>query len=141
MKKLSLFIITSGFGWLLDMTIFFSCVHFFNIPVVLSNFISAGMAVIFVFFLSTKHIFKNVGASISLKLVIYIFFQLVSIFIFSIIIEWMSTFFAYFQSISGMRHIVAKIVVTPISLLTNFIVMRYLIERINMKKMEDEINV
>ncbi|WP_440113317.1 GtrA family protein [Paenibacillus sp. QZ-Y1] len=135
MKKLSLFIITSGFGWLLDMAIFFSCVHFFNIPVIISNFFSAGMAVIFVFFLSTKHIFQNVGAGISLKLVIYISFQLVSIFIFSIIIEWISSFFVYSQSVNGIRQITAKMIVTPLSLITNFIVMKYLIERIGMKKM------
>lgn len=141
MKKLTLFIITSGFGWLLDMMIFFSCVHYFNIPVIISNFISAGMAVIFVFFLSTKHIFQNVGSSISLKLVIYIFFQLVSIVIYSFIIEWISSLFVYFQSINGVRQIAAKIIVTPLSLITNFIVMKYLIERINIKKMEVKTNV
>lgn len=100
----------------------------------ISNVISANVAVIFVFSYSTRYTFQNVGGKSSLKLVMYIFYQVFSIFLFSIIMQFISSILAHFPAIYNIRQVLAKIIVTPLTLLTNFIVMKYLIEKFNLKK-------
>ena len=137
MKRLLLqavhFVGLSGIGWILDF-ITFTLLGFVSKNLVLNNFISSGVGVTFVFIFATRGIFKN-NSKISLKwkYIIYIIYQCVLIFFMSKLLDAVNGFIvAHFavDIIVRFAAIISKIVITPISMVLNFFVMKGLIEKL-----------
>ena len=128
------FIGFSGIGWLIDFTIF-NLLNLISDRIGLHNIISSLCGVTFVFIMSTRKTFvqKEGGLSLKWKYLIYVVYQLVLIYAVSkllVVIDaqlgtWLAgTFFAPYTAV------LAKILITPVTMVINFIVMKLLIERI-----------
>lgn len=87
-----------------------------------ANLISATAAVLFVFIVSTRHIFANTGGHLVVKLTAYLLFQLAAITLFSALIDYLS-------EASGLFPLIVKIATTPFSFYLNFLFMGWLTER------------
>lgn len=100
----------------------------------LKNYISFWVGVTFVFIFATRKIFKNdIKMSIGWKFVIYLLYQAIMIFLTSKLLGavngiLLSVFMV--AIIVKFSAIFAKIIVTPISMVVNFIVMKCVIEKI-----------
>lgn len=128
------FVGISGLGWIMDFTIF----NLLNIKlshVAINNILSSLVAVCFVFCVSTRKTFEQKlgGISLKIKFVIYIIYQIVLVLAISqllaLIATWLCKIFAG-SVVVKFSAMVAKILVTPITMCMNFIVMKMLIERI-----------
>lgn len=137
MKKLLIqaakFIGLSGIGWLLDFCTY-TVLGFISANLVLNNIISSWVGVTFVFVSATRKVFKN-NSRISLKwkYLIYILYQCVLIFFISKLLNVINT--AIIENINiylilKFSPIIAKILVTPITMILNFFVMKGVIERL-----------
>ena len=131
------FIGVSGIGWLIDFGLF-NLLHLFIGPVSVCNIISSLAGVSFVFCVSTRNIFINAenGAPLKLKFIIYVVYQLILIFLISQLLSWTNgklqgllaeTFPASYTAM------IAKILVTPITMILNFFVMKVLVEKVTLK--------
>lgn len=128
------FIGISGIGWLLDFAIFNS-LHLAVENVAVCNWISSLVAISFVFAVSTRRTFvqKDGGINLKLKFVIYVFYQLLLILAMSALLSVINTKLQLVFSETDLvkySAMLAKIAVTPITMILNFIVMKFLIERI-----------
>lgn len=128
------FIGISGIGWIIDFTIF----NLLNLKfetVSINNMISSLVAVCFVFMTSTRKTFvpKETGIDIRLKFIVYVVYQVVLILLISQLLKILAVLlFSWLGSIisSNLAAMIAKIIVTPVTMTMNFIVMKLLIERI-----------
>ena len=137
MKKLLIqaagFVGLSGIGWLLDFGVFAILGHFFS-NVTANNFISSWVGVTFVFLFATRKVFRN-NSRISLKwkYAIYLLYQLILIALVSQLLGFVNGLlldYVHISLIEQFSGIAAKILVTPITMLLNFIVMKNLIEKL-----------
>ncbi len=127
------FIGLSGIGWILDFCTYIG-LGFISENVVMNNFISSWIGVTFVFIFATRKVFKN-NSNIPLgaKYVIYIVYQLILITLISKILGGIDTFIlTHFTMtlVSRFSSVLAKIIVTPITMILNFFVMKGVIEKI-----------
>ncbi|MCQ2514859.1 MAG: GtrA family protein [Ruminococcus sp.] len=127
------FIGFSGIGWILDFSVF-TVLGLFEDNVILNNIISSWVGVTFVFIFSTKSVFQN-NSKISLKIkyLIYLFYQCILIFLVSNILAWVNGIIISninFEIILSFSHLISKILITPITMILNFIVMKNIIEKI-----------
>lgn len=123
----------SGIGWILDFCIYivlgiWSKNLFFN------NMISSWMGVTFVFFFSTRKIFQNKSKiPLKWKYAIYLLYQCILLYfiskLLSIINNWILAYFAI-AIIQKISNILAKVLVTPITMILNFLFMKCIIEKI-----------
>ena len=137
MKKLVIqavkFIGLSGIGWILDFLVYTVLgVHFAKLLV--NNMISSWVGVTFVFIFATRKVFQN-NSRISLrwKYLIYLLYQFLLIFLISRLLAYVDTLIIeniQIVLIQKFSYIIAKIVVTPITMILNFLVMKYLIEKL-----------
>lgn len=127
------FIGLSGIGWLLDFTVY-TVLGLFENYFEINNIISSCVGVTFVFIFSTRKIFRNEGKiPLWVKYLIYIAYQAVLIFLISKLIGVINTWITdniTAEIIVRCSHIISKIIVTPITMILNFIFMKILIERI-----------
>ena len=137
MKKLLLqavkFIGLSGIGWILDFCTYTGLGRISSILVV-NNIISSWIGVTFVFIFSTRKVFHN-NSKISLrwKYLIYIFYQCILIFFISKLLNVINIAIVdniTMDVILSFSAIIAKILVTPITMVLNFLVMKGVIEKI-----------
>lgn len=137
MKKIFLqairFVGLSGIGWILDF-ITYTVLGVISANLVLNNTISSWVGVTFVFLLSTRVIFKN-NSKIPLKwkYVIYLLYQCVLIFFISKLLNRVNIYLLTHVTIVIVRNfstIISKILVTPITMVLNFVVMKEVIEKI-----------
>ena len=123
----------SGIGWLIDMVIYSILTHF-NVYTILANIISSFVAVTFVYLTSTKKIFVNINDSFNVKkkYIVYILYQVIIVLISSTIINFIAKNLVHIdiKLIADYAKISAKIIVTPFTMITNFIFMKFLIEKI-----------
>ena len=123
----------SGIGWLIDMSIY-SILTYFNVYTILANIISSFVAVTFVYLTSTKKIFVNINDSFNVKkkYIVYILYQVIIVLISSTIINLIAENLVNIdiKLIADYAKISAKIIVTPFTMITNFIFMKFLIEKI-----------
>lgn len=137
MKKLIIqafcFFGLSGIGWLIDMSIYSILVNF-NVHTIIANIISSFVAVTFVYTTSTKKIFKNINEDFNVKkkYIVYIVYQILIILISSTLINILSNEIinCEISLIANYHRIFAKVFVTPLTMITNFIFMKFLIEKI-----------
>ena len=100
----------------------------------LDNFISPWVGVTFVFIFATRKIFEN-NSRIDLKwkYLIYIVYQVLLIFLVSKLLGLIDSFIVSNISLAVVTRfsaIIAKILVTPITMILNFFVMKGLIEKL-----------
>ena len=129
MKLFITFVLLSGIGWLCDFVTFTLLVKLFDVHSFKANFVSSYVGVTFVWFTSLKRVFKFSGKGRNTFLLVYWSFQFVSILIYSQLLHIaVHVIPSVFQlaDFSQNPEIVAKIVVTPFNLLTNFIFMKFL---------------
>lgn len=124
------FVGLSGIGWLLDM-LAYTLLGFVSKELFVNNLISSFVGVSFVFFTSTKLIFKN-NSSLGLKYkyLIYLLYQIVLIAFVSkvlVVVDASLTGLVGASVLSSFQYIIAKIAVTPVTMILNFIVMKNLI--------------
>ncbi len=137
MKKLLLqalkFVGLSGIGWVLDFGTFVVLGFFFANSVV-NNFISSWVGVTFVFIFATRKIFVNDSRiPLGAKYVIYLVYQLILILLISKLLGEIDSFIAVHATIGiivKLSSILAKIIVTPITMTLNFFVMKGVIEKL-----------
>ncbi len=127
------FIGISGIGWVLDF-ITYVILGFFNENHSFNNFISSWVGVTFVFIFATRRVFENNShISLWIKYLIYIIYQIVLITFISRMlgqIDEIILFYAAGGFISKISGILAKIIVTPITMFLNFFVLKGVIERL-----------
>ena len=132
-QALSFFLI-SGIGWLMDIIIYTILTNI-GLNVLLSNIISSTVAVTYVYITSTKKLFKNDSKySLKVKYIMYIIYQICMILISSYIVYLISSYLLnineLFIIIVNHAKLSAKIIVTPFTMVINFIFMKFLIENV-----------
>jgi hypothetical protein len=135
LKQFINFLFLSGIGWLIDFTLYLLFSNVFNLKIIHSNILSSIPAVTFVFFVSTRKIFAKNNSRISLKekYLIYFLYQLILILLISLLAQYL--YLLSLKNISmnvelKLLKIIIKILITPITMLINFIVMKFLIEKL-----------
>lgn len=123
----------SGVGWILDFIVYMALGRV-SADLVINNFISSGVGVTFVFLTATIKVFKN-NSKIPLKLkyIIYLGYQCGLIFFISKLLNIMNLFILThvdWAMITMYANIWSKIFVTPITMVLNFCVMKYIIEKL-----------
>lgn len=134
MNQIVKFIGISGIGWILDFLLF-NCLIFVVPKASIANMISSLAGVCFVFCVSTKNTFKQRegGIPIKWKFFVYIVYQIILIILISQLLELikLGLEIVLFETILvKFVAVMAKILVTPITMSLNFIVMKFLIEKI-----------
>ena len=136
MKKLIIqffkFLLISGTGWLIDTTIYTILTVILKYNVIFSNILSSIPAITFVFFVSTRKIFlTHIGKfSLKQKYLIYILYQIILITTVSLIGQILYNISENLLSNKELLKIIIKLTITPITMITNFFVMKFLAERL-----------
>ena len=136
-KNFLSFALISGFGWLTDFLSFTILVKYFAMNAGYANFISSFVGVTFVWFISLKKVFKYSGSNQHSFLVVYWIYQIISISIFSQLIQLavgICPEIFHLLNINFNPAIEAKIIITPFNLLTNFIFMSLLTQFMRKKR-------
>ena len=124
------FTIISGVGWLVDVLLFSVGTRVFSYQVGYANIISSIPAITLVFFVSTKNIIKNEGAlELRYKYLIYVGYQVVLITVISFVGQIIFNIFqntGYLSLTPDNNKLLVKIIITPITLLSNFFFMKFL---------------
>ena len=123
----------SGLGWIIDMCIF-SLLTYFGVYTILANIISSFVAVTFVYLTSTKNIFVNMNNKFNIKkkYVVYVLYQVIIVLISSTIINLIAKDLtgSNIELFVNYSKISAKIIVTPFTMVTNFMFMKFLVEKV-----------
>lgn len=123
----------SGVGWLIDTTIYLILSNIININIDISNMISSLVGVTFVFIVSTRKIFQNnTKTNINIKYIIYIIYQIILIILVSHILVILKGYLLLLNIniISKYINIIVKILITPFTMIINYIVMKILLEKL-----------
>lgn len=123
----------SGIGWILDLIVYTVLTSFFKLSVDISNMISSFTGVTFVFLLSTRKVFINDSKiNLKIKYLVYVVYQIILIIIVSKIMLLLKNSLISFDVDFFRKYvdIIVKIIITPFTMLINFIVMKKLIEKI-----------
>lgn len=136
LREFIIFAFISGLGVTIDFVIMWCLLSSFGFTPFLSNCIGNVCGISFVFFVSSHKLFINKGHLIYLKFLVYLIYSACLIFIASSTIQCLS----YMEIVSKLQHLLflkflpqpvfAKMIVTPFTLIINFIVAKLLIERI-----------
>lgn len=130
------FLLTSGIGWLIDFGIYSIIISFFGINILYANIISSIPAVTFVFIISTRKTFTNGESNLSLRMkyIIYIIYQFILLLFISNLGQYLFYILnsnLFITMIFGKyMKIFVKIIITPITMTINFLVMKFLIEKL-----------
>lgn len=126
----------SGVGWCIDFMLYLFFTLVLGWPVFYSNCLSSIPAVTLVFFVSTKKIFRSHQGRLSIgaKYAIYVIYQMILLFFVSsigqVVAEWIANLASDIDWLQRAAKIAAKILITPITMLMNFIVMKIMAEKI-----------
>jgi len=127
------FFLTSGVGWIIDFTVY-GLLGLVSPHVFLSNILSSFCGVTFVFIVSIRKNFtvKKSKVTLKQKYIIYLLYQVMLILVISVVL---SCFYDALQQsviplLARYAKMGAKILVTPFTMVINFIVMKMLIEKI-----------
>ena len=124
----------SGIGWLIDFGVFTILTKLVHVPAGISNVISSLCGVTFVFFTSTIKTFavKTERFTLKQKYIFYVLFEIVIILAASKCVGMLSDVFLKFgiEIVVSFAPILAKVCVTPFTMICNFIFMKILTEKI-----------
>lgn len=123
----------SGIGWLLDFGSF-TLLGMVSNNLVLNNFLSSWVGVTFVFLTATRKVFRNNSRiSLKIKYLIYLIYQVILILLMSKLLNEINILIVTNINVEVVKTysgILSKILVTPISMILNFFVMKYVIEKL-----------
>lgn len=133
LRQAARFIGLSGLGWLLDFTIYtLLSLRLSNLA--MNNIISSLAGASFVFAFSTRFVFQDSHRiPLGWKYFIYIAYQLALIFLISELLAYINGLIAAGFSaplILRFSAVIAKIIVTPITMTINFFAMKCVIEKL-----------
>ena len=131
--KVLKFIGFSGIGWLIDTTIYMILTSIFKLNIYISNIFSSLVGVTFVFIMSTRKIFvSNSKINIKIKYLIYVIYQVILILTISKVMLLLKDIITplNIDLINKYINITVKIIITPFTMVINFIVMKLLLEKI-----------
>ena len=123
----------SVLGWIIDFSIYNLLIYLFDINIGVINVISSLIGVTFIFIFSTRKIFETSGKfDIKIKYVIYILYQIILILFVSRLLPIFRDYLLSFDisTFNQYASAIAKVMVTPITASLNFIVMKFIIEKI-----------
>ena len=127
------FIGISGIGWILDFLTFTS-LGLVSGNLILNNTISSWVGVTFVFCFATRKLFINHSKiSLKWKYLIYLVYQCILIFFVTKALNEINIGLLSYSTMDFVLRfsaILSKILVTPITMVLNFIVMKGIIERL-----------
>lgn len=126
------FLFVSGTGWIIDFGLYSILTGIFGLQILYSNVLSSIPAITFVFIVSTKKIFvenKN-GFSIKQKYLIYFVYQMILILSVSLLGQFLYTIAIKNKINFSLLKIIIKIMITPVTMVLNFFVIKYLAERL-----------
>ena len=132
-KQAIRFVGISGIGWILDFSTY-NLLGLVSDKLFLNNVISSWVGVSFVFMFATRKVFQN-NSKISLKwkYIIYIVYQCILIFFSSKLLSLIAAVIVNNIDIAiiiTLASMIAKILVTPVTMILNFFVMKGIIEKI-----------
>ena len=121
------FLFVSGTGWLIDFSLYFIFTNILKYEVFYSNILSSIPAITFVFIVSVKKIFKKKenGISIRKKYIIYFLYQMLLIFLISLLGQSLYLILVENNMEARIIKIIIKIIITPITMIINFFVMKF----------------
>ncbi len=127
------FVGLSGVGWILDFCTY-TLLGFVSVNLFLNNMVSSWVGVTFVFFFATRKVFQN-NSKIPLKwkYFIYLLYQCILIFFSSKVLSGIDAYIVNnidVDFILEFSAIISKILVTPITMVLNFFVMKGIIEKL-----------
>lgn len=127
------FVGLSGVGWILDFCTY-TLLGFVSVNLFLNNMVSSWVGVTFVFFFATRKVFQN-NSKIPLKwkYFIYLLYQCILIFFSSKVLSGLDACIVNnidVDFILEFSAIISKILVTPITMVLNFFVMKGVIEKL-----------
>ena len=127
------FIGISGIGWIIDLIVYTVLTSLLEVDVNIANMFSSFVGVSFVFIVSTRKLFiNNSKINIKIKYIIYIVYQVLLISSASYIMLLLKDGILDLTDINLIVNyidILVKIIITPFTMLINFIVMKFLIEK------------
>lgn len=127
------FIGLSGIGWILDFFVYMS-LGLVSDNLTRNNMISSFVGVSFVFIFATRKVFKNESRiALQWKYLIYILYQCALTFCISKLLSGINSAIVTYISmelIVKFSSVIAKILVTPITMTLNFFVMKGIIEKL-----------
>ena len=132
LKKMCAFLLFSGIGWLIDFGLYTFLTGVLSFPVAGANYLSSIPAITFVFFVSTRKTFqcRPDGLSKGKKYLIYVIYQLLLITAVSFLAQWLDSLYGnLLPQLKELSEILAKITITPITMLCNFFVLRLIAEK------------
>lgn len=124
----------SGLGWLLDFGVFAILSEIFAVPGFVANFLSSYAGVTFVYFVSLKMIFKRNNMGRNIFLIAYWGFQFLSILFYSQVLEMVA---AALLAVP-FHQLGAKIIITPLNLISNFLFMKLLVRSMRREDRTDD---
>lgn len=123
----------SGIGWIMDVIIYTVLTNLLNVHITVANIISSFVAVTFVFITSTRNLFVNSSkVNLKVKYLIYIVYQIIFVLLSSYIMSFIKTFLINtdIDFVVTNVNLIVKIIITPFTMIINFIVMKNLIEKL-----------
>jgi len=123
------FVLISGIGWLLDFLSYTAITQTLKVPPAYANFISSMVGVTYVWLVALNRLFDRGDYGKSIYLPIYWGYQVTSIFGYSVLISVIAVSAFNFwlgQKFGLPTEVVAKVLLTPPNLMTNFIFMNFL---------------
>ena len=126
------FLFISGTGWVIDFGLDLILTGIFNLKILYSNILSSIPAITFVFIVSTKKIFKEnkKGFSIKQKYIIYFLYQMILIFFISSLAQILYILAIKNNINFSSLKLIIKLLITPITMILNFFVIKYLAEKL-----------
>lgn len=127
------FLFVSGIGWLIDFCLYAILTIEFNLKIFYANIFSSIPAISYVFLISTKKIFTKShrnNLTIIQKYIIYFIYQLLLIFLISIVAQNLYILVGKYNLNFKMMKVIIKILITPVTMTINFFVMKYLAEKL-----------
>ena len=117
----------SGIGWILDFCTFI-LLGFISENLIINNTVSSWIGVTFVFCFATRTVFNN-SNRLYLKYFIYLVYQILLIYGISKLLNYINLLIAEYL-VGSFIPVIAKMVVTPVTMILNFIFMKNIVERI-----------
>lgn len=135
LKQFFQFISVSGVGFLMDFSIYTVLTSKMNVSVSYANMLSAIPAITWVFIFSTRKIFMTNGNKFGLihKYVVYLCYQVILLIAVSYLAQWI--YDILYPNIHALwiigkyLNLFCKCLITPITMICNFMVMKFLAER------------
>ena len=132
LKKLGAFLLFSGVGWIIDFGIYSILTGPLGFPVAGANYLSSIPAITFVFFTSTRKTFqcRPEGLPKGMKYLIYVVYQLLLVTAVSFLAQSLDPLLAKaIPMAADYSKLLAKICITPVTMLCNFFVLRLIAEK------------